>query len=129
MPDLPEIPHWSFIPDEVVNALKFSDQKINVTLLGPVAAAVRDEARETSRTDEEVVCSILEAYLTPGTWSPGPRTNYLPIEVTVKGALAQALRRNAATQGISPEDSALAILSDAFGFGVPPKAVAPKPRP
>lgn len=113
------IPHHSFIPDSVVLGTKFDDSEVEVHLTGKLAAAVRAEGKETGESDIEVVYRHLFDALDDQTLPKQVPPNSLPIRVRVDGKLADWLRDNAAKREISPEDSALEIIAEAFDIPRP----------
>lgn len=111
--------HWEFIPKEVVDAVRVSNEPIDVDFYGDLAQAIRDEAAETSKTDVEVVYHYLYKWLRTDKVPEEIPANCLPVTVRVIGELATLLRKNAASRGISPRDSAIEILCEVFGVKHP----------
>jgi hypothetical protein len=105
---------WDFIPQEVRDAVRTNDDPIDVDCYGPLAQAIRDEAVETGKSDFEVVYHYLFKFLDTDKLPKVPPVNCLPVRVRVIGDLAALLGANAAARGISPQDSAIEILSEIF---------------
>lgn len=123
------IPHWEFIPDEVIAGTHFDKKPIKVDFTGVLAQAIRDEAMETGKHDIEVIHGYLVDYLADRNLPRKVPVNCLPIRAQVGGTLAAHLRKNAAARGISPEDSAIEILSEVFDIPRPQARKREKQKP
>ena len=123
------IPHWEFIPDEIIARTHFDNKPIKVDFTGALAQAIRDEAKETGKHDIEVIHGYLTDYLEAENLPKKVPVNCLPIQAQVDGSLAALLRKNAAARGISPEDSAIEILSEVFDVPRPQVSKRGKRKP